>query len=268
MTPIILIHGYPLDHTLWRDVVPLLEKETAVYTPCLPGFGDNPTLPQKPSFDHIADHLLGTYELHQLSTAAIFGMSMGGYVALAFAEKYPEKLAALGLVSSQTGADSEEGRAGRFKMIQKINHEGAKVAAEAIAPKMFAPANAERFKAVVYEGAEKARAQGLTWALEAMANRPDRTGILKNLSVPVAIIHGTEDQIIPAEKAKNLASQLPRSLYTEIPGAGHGSPLEAPEAVAKAILELTRRATSEIPPTTTRKSNLPPITIAPTEHGL
>ena len=269
MTPVILIHGYPLDHTLWRDVVPLLEKHTAVYTPCLPGFGDNPTLPLKASLDHIADYLLGTYELHGLSSATMIGMSMGGYIALAFADKYPDKLSALGLLSSQAAADTEEGRTGRFKMIQKIIEQGPKVAAEAMAGKMFAPANTERFKSVVYEGAEKARTEGLIWALEAMANRPDRTNLLKNLHIPVAIIHGAEDQVIPAEKAKSLASQIPGATYTEIPAAGHGSPLEAPEKVANAILDLARRAhPTRTASTGNRKANLPPITIAPTDRGL
>lgn len=269
MKPVILIHGYPLDHTLWREVTPLLEKETKVYTPCLPGFGDNPVLPSKASMDHAADYLLGTYELHDIESAVMVGMSMGGYVALAFAEKYPDKLAGLGLLSSQAGADGEEARVNRFKLIEKINKEGPSVAADALAMKMFAPANAERLRKVVYEGAEKARVQGLSWALEAMAGRPDRTSVLRNLTIPLSVIHGSEDQIIPLEKAKELVNQIPNASYMEIPGAGHGSPLEKPKEVAEAILDLVRRASnSTISKPGSRKANLPPITIAPGEKGI
>jgi pimeloyl-ACP methyl ester carboxylesterase len=111
---------------------------------------------------------------------------------------------------------------------------------------MFAAANRTKpeLAAVVTVGAEKAGVAGITWALEAMARRPDRSGVLARLTIPVLIVHGVEDQFIPVERARALAERMPGALYLEISGAGHCSPLETPEIVAKGLSELTARVES------------------------
>src|SRR5205823_3719468 len=111
------------------------------------------------------------------------------YVALAFAERHPRQLAGLGLINSQTLADTKETRAGRRTMMEKVRREGTRAATNAALPKLFAPANAAKkdLASFAIHGAEQAGVAGITWALEAMARRPDRTSVLQKLPVPVLL---------------------------------------------------------------------------------
>ena len=243
-TPLVLLHGYPFDHTMWNDVIARFSGD--VLAPDLRGFGGTATGQDEPSLDLMADDVARLLEKQNIPRAIIAGFPMGCYVALSFAERYAARLAGLGLIDSQALADTEEARAGRRAMIERVRTEGASVAAAAAIPKMFASANAIKpeFAAIVRAGAEKAGAPGITWALEAMARRPDRSGVLARLTIPVLIVHGVEDQFIPVERARALAEGMPGALYVEISGTGHCSPLETPEIVAKALGELVARVES------------------------
>src|SRR5947209_17340518 len=125
-------------------------------------------------------------------------------------------------------------------MIEKVRREGTRAATNAALPKLFAPANAAKkdLASFAIHGAEQAGVAGITWALEAMARRPDRTSVLQKLPVPVLLMHSIEDQFIPVDCAHALAERMPQALYIEIAGAGHCSPLESPEIVAKGLSEL------------------------------
>src|ERR1051325_7740467 len=113
--PLVLIHGYPFDHTIWFSTIASLGAHARVIAPDLPGFGRNAVLSgQSPSLEAFADFIAQVLDGNQQETAAIAGMSMGGYVALAFAEKYPARLAGLGMISSQAAADTPETRQGRI----------------------------------------------------------------------------------------------------------------------------------------------------------
>src|SRR5258706_12794557 len=153
-TPLVLLHGYPLDHTMWDQVIARLSGD--VLTPDLRGFGGTPAGPYEQSLDLIADDLARLLEQRNIPGAIVAGFSMGGYVALSFAERYPQRLAGLGLIDSQALADTEEARAGRRAMIERVRREGAGVAAAAAIPKMFAAANRTRpeLAALVRAGAE------------------------------------------------------------------------------------------------------------------
>src|SRR5690606_3168111 len=105
--------------------------------PDLPGFGDDPAENAEPSIDLMADDIAKLLDLHQIPYAVIAGMSMGGYVALAFAERHKQRLAGLGLVSTHPFADTPETQQGRRAMIEKVRHAGTTPALEAVLPKMF-----------------------------------------------------------------------------------------------------------------------------------
>jgi 3-oxoadipate enol-lactonase len=237
--PVVLIHGYPFDHTMWFSTIAVLGSKARVLAPDLPGFGRNPVLRDKPpALEGYADFLSEELARNSYEKALIAGMSMGGYVALAFAEKYPEKVCGLGLLSSQAAEDSSETKAARATTIKKIRSNGVSVVSETIVPKMFADKAPEDLKRYPVEGAEKAGVEGLCWALEAMAKRPDRTAVLKSLTVPVLILHGAHDKIIPASRARALAEECSKAIFVDVPGAGHATPLEAPDAVAGGIVRL------------------------------
>lgn len=273
LPPLILIHGYPLDHTMWKPVVSILGEKTKVIVPDLPGFGDNPVALAEPSIDAMAEDVAKLFEFHNIRRAVVAGMSLGGYVALAFAQRHPERLAGLALISSQAGADSNEAKEARRNLIAKVRREGVQPAVEALQPKLFSSGKESNptFSRYLTDGASKAGVEGICWALEAMAQRPDRTSLLKTLSVPVLILHGTDDKIIPAERARQLAQTVPQENFVELPGVGHASPLESPQAVADALLALLERAEKSIHHTPKRDEHaegLPGITWAPSERGL
>jgi pimeloyl-ACP methyl ester carboxylesterase len=249
--PLVLIHGYPFDHTMWYGVIAALGSGVRVYAPDLRGFGgtDGVAWSSKPSLDVMADDIAAMLDANQCGKAVIAGMSMGGYVALAFAKRHRAKVAGLGLISSQAAADSDEARAARKAMIAKVKANGPRVAAEALLPKLFGDANAKNpvFQEFAITGAEQAGVEGITAALEAMAARPDRTESLKDLEVPILIVHGLEDKLIPVENARALAQMLGPNSFAPVRGAGHATPIEAPDAVAQALLRLVKAAAPAAP---------------------
>jgi 3-oxoadipate enol-lactonase len=247
--PLLLIHGYPFNHTMWFSTIASLGANARVIAPDLPGFGKNPVRnEEKPSMRAYADYLARHLDENQQEHAIVAGMSMGGYVALAFAQKYPDRVLGLGLVSSQAAADSPEAKQARYEMIKKIGANGASVASEAILPKIFSAERGKKpeLKQYPIEGAADAGVEGLCWALEAMAKRQDRTEFLQSLRIPVLIVHGSEDKILPGTKARQLAENCKHPILVELPGVGHASPLEAPDQVAAALARLVHKVREEI----------------------
>jgi pimeloyl-ACP methyl ester carboxylesterase len=240
---LVLIHGYPFDHTMWDHVVNLLDPGIPVLAPDLRGFDGNPPGSQEPSLNVMANDLAELLEQKEITRAVVAGMSMGGYVALALAEIAKARLAGLALVDSQSIADTDEIRQNRRNTIQKIREQGPELAAKTALPKLFAPNNAERPEFVRFPlmGAQRAGIEGLSWALEAMARRPDRTELLQSLKIPILVLHGKQDQFIPAERAVQLAQSIPGTAYVELPDAGHCSPLEDPKGVADALTQFHKR---------------------------
>lgn len=236
--PLLLVHGYPFDHTMWFSTIAALGAQAKVLVPDLPGFG-RADLPagKKPSIDTMADSLLDLLNLHEVEKAIVCGMSMGGYVALAFAERHRIRLAGLGLISSQAAADTPEAREGRKETIRRIRADGPSAAVEGLIPKMFSTRAASNPDLTGYatRGAAAAGVAGLCWALEAMAGRPDRTGVAQDLDLPVLVVHGAEDKIVPGSRARQLAERCLLPIHVEILGAGHATPLEAPDEVAAAL---------------------------------
>src|SRR4051812_37554591 len=114
-TPLVLLHGYPFDHTMWDTVAASLVRE--VIAPDLRGFGQTALGEAEPSIDVMADDIAHLLDHRKFGRAIVAGFSMGGYVALAFAERYPSRLSGLGLINSQALADTEEARAGRRAII-------------------------------------------------------------------------------------------------------------------------------------------------------
>jgi 3-oxoadipate enol-lactonase len=275
--PLLLIHGYPFDHTLWDFVVKELKDDAKIFAPDLPGFGTTPLLQSGPSIDVFADELLDLLNRNDIDRIVIAGMSMGGYIALSFAERYSERLAGLALIATQASADTDEMRQGRRQMIEKVRATGPRTAAEAALGKVFAERNKSKpaLQKFVFDGAEKAGTEGITWALEAMARRPDRIAFLSKIDVPVVVLHGVEDKFIPVERAREMARKIPKAEFIEVTEAGHGLPVlpvEAPREVASALRDLLKDAEHFISHNPREHAhadqNRPGIVWSPTEAGL
>jgi 3-oxoadipate enol-lactonase len=236
-TPVVLLHGFPLCAAIWHEQQRRLGERYRVITPDLRGHGHSPAPPGVYEMDLLARDVLALLDSLKINKAIIMGHSMGGYVTLAAWKLAPERFLALGLVNSQAGADTEEGRQSRAKMADRVAAEGSKVVAEAMLPKLFAadlPADApiiEQVRRMILNTPPA----GIIGSLKGMAARPDSGALLPKISVPVLILAGDKDQIIPPDKAKAMASAIKTATLTTVANAGHMAMLEQPEATTTAI---------------------------------
>jgi len=234
-TPLVLLHGYPLDHHLWDDVAPLLEDAFDLILPDLRGFGESTTVDSPFTMDDYASDIAGLLDQLEIQKAAIVGHSMGGYVALAFAKLYPERVSGLGLVSSQVLADPPDRKEGRYKSAADVSDKGIGGVVETMTPKFTSD---ERLQAFARETMERQQPAAFIGALKAMAERMDSTPLLSSLKFPVVIIHGEADALIPIDRAREVKNAVPHAHLVEVNGAGHMPMMEAKEETAKALKHL------------------------------
>ena len=236
-TPLVLVHGFPLDHHLWDEVVPLLEDTFDVILPDLRGFGESTTIDSPYGMDELASDIAGLLDQLGIQKAAIAGHSMGGYVALAFARLYPNRVSGLGLVSSQVLADPPERKEGRYKSAADVSANGIGSVVETMTPKFTTD---ERLQAYARTSMEHQSPAAYIGALKAMAERADSTPLLAALQVPVVVIHGDADSLIPLDRAREIKAALPQAHLVEISGAGHMPMMEAKEKTAEALRHLAK----------------------------
>ena len=233
--PLVLIHGYPLDHTTWQDVTPLLEKGFDLILPDLRGLGQSSEVESVYTVSDLASDIAGLLDHLKIEKAIVAGHSMGGYVALAFARAYPMRVSGLGLVSSQILADTPEGRDGRYKTAANVAEKGVSVVAEAMTPKLSAD---PRIQTIVRGLIEKQTPAGVIGALKAMAERADSTDLLSMMQFPVVLIHGEADALIPIERARAAEAVVLQSRLFALKDAGHMPMMESPQATVEALKHL------------------------------
>ena len=234
-TPLVLLHGYPLDHHLWDEVAPLLEDTFDLIIPDLRGFGGSSTIDSFYSMEDMASDIAALLDHLGIQKSAIVGHSMGGYVALAFARLYPERVSGLGLVSSQVLSDPEDRKQGRYKSAAEVADKGIASVVETMTPKFTSDARLQEFARKSMEGQQPAAYIG---TLKAMAERVDSTPLLSSLNVPVVVVHGDSDALIPIDRAREVKAAISGAHLVEIPGAGHMPMMESPEKTAEALKHL------------------------------
>ena len=233
--PLVLLHGYPLDHTIWEPLVTLLENDFDLILPDLRGFGESQAVETDFEMADCAADVAGLLDQLDIKKAAVVGHSMGGYVALAFVRAYPGRVLGLGLVSSQVLADSPENKAGRYKQAEAILANGVRDVAESMSAKLTTRPD---LQAWLKESILSQRPEGLAGALRAMAERPDSTPLLAGFDLPFVLVHGLEDALIPVERARSVKAAVPGAHLTEIPQAGHMPMMEDPQKTALALKAL------------------------------
>lgn len=233
--PLLLVHGFPLDHSIWDPLLPFLTDYFDVILPDLPGFGGSDSPGPDPVIETYAAALADLLAGLGLSQAFVAGHSMGGYVALSLARLHPQRLLGLALVASQVLADTPERKAGRYETAEQVARYGARVVAEAMSPKLSAdPAH----RPVLNELILRQRPEEIVGGLHAMAGRPDSSLIFSSLRVPLVLIHGQADALIPVERAREAAQMAPHAVLVELPAAGHMPMLESPAETAAALRRL------------------------------
>jgi len=234
-SPLVLLHGFPLDHNLWDDVVPMLEDTFDLIIPDLRGFGESETVDTPYTMDDYASDIAGLLDQLNIQRAAIVGHSMGGYVALAFARLYPERVSGLALVASQAPADPPERKEGRYKSAADVAANGISSVVETMTPKFTADPS---LQARTREIMEKQQPIAYIGALKAMAERIDSTPLLSTFGFPVVIVHGDADALIPVDRGREVRDAIPGSLYIELKDVGHVPMLEDAKETAEVLKRL------------------------------
>jgi len=234
-TPLVLIHGYPLDHTIWNPVVPLLEPDFDLILPDLRGFGQSGAVRTRYLLTDMAADLAALLDFLKIKKAVIAGHSMGGYIALAFARCYPSRLCGLGLLASQANADPPEKKVVRYQMADRVEASGVGEVAESMPALLTANTD---LQAALKQLILRQPREGVAGALRAMADRSDSTDILSTFDFPVAVIHGLTDKIVPIERARDVRAAVKKGSLVEIEGVGHMPMMEAPQVTADALKTL------------------------------
>ncbi len=233
--PLVLVHGYPLDHTIWNEVLPLLERDFDVVLPDLRGFGQSQVVESQFQMSDMAADIAGLLDHLGIEKAVIAGHSMGGYISLAFARAYPERMSGLDLVASQALADPPERKRGRYEAAAEIMKSGVGAVAESMPGKLTPD---ERVQALVRSLIARQSPAGLAGALKAMAERDDSTSALSNFDFPVVVIHGEADELIPIQRAQEIKAFIPHATLMELSGVGHMPMLENPWVTATTLRSL------------------------------
>lgn len=239
--PVVFIHGFCEDLTMWEDFIPMLPQHQYILID-LPGFGKSEAIDDTGIEDmadvvkHLLDHL-------EIQKAVVIGHSMGGYVSLAFAKKYESRLIGLGLFHSHPYADSDDKKTDRTKQSDFIENYGSAHYVKQLVPKLF-PEPFVRFNQFLIDKlvhrANRFPAEGLRNGLHAMRDRNDQTETLAKIQVPVLFIVGKKDGTMTSEQGINQTVIPKRSMIKIFPEVGHMGMFEAPRKTAGAVREFLK----------------------------
>jgi 3-oxoadipate enol-lactonase len=237
--PIVFVHAFPLDRSMWAPQVGALVRQGRCIAPDLRGFGTSPPAPPY-SMDQYADDVAALLEALGARPAVVVGVSMGGYIAFALWRRHRATVRALVLADTRAGADTDEGREKRRRLIEVARSRGSGTVAEMQIGSMVGETTRQRRPEVV----ETVRAmmaaapvEGIVGALEAMMARPDSTPTLATIAVPTLIVVGEEDTLTPPADAQAMHAQIRGSRLEVIAQAGHICNLERPAAFTHIVSE-------------------------------
>lgn len=239
---VLLLHAFPLSGAMWRQQVEALRDSYRVIAPDLRGFGGSDAPPGPYPMEQLADDTAALLEYLGVERATIVGLSMGGYIALAFWRRHRDKVAALVLADTRAGADSEEGRAGREANARLAEEQGAGAIADKLIPGLVAPGAGQAVRDELRALITANSSTGIAGALRGMAARADSSADLTGIAVPTLVIVGAEDGLTPVAEANLLHQGIAGSSVAQVPEAGHLSNLEQPEVFSRLLRAFLDRA--------------------------
>ena len=227
-TGLLLLHGFPLDASMWSPQLAALRGEVAVVAPNFPGFGDTPLSGEVSTMDEGAERAMADVEAAGLDRVVVCGVSMGGYVAFAFWRKFRDRVAGLVLANTRPGADDEAGRERRRALAERVRSEGVGFLVDSPPPLLSADAPAELWSQVKSIIAAQSP-DAIAAASLGMAERSDSTNDLPGIDVPTLVVTASADTLIPPEATSPMADQIPGAQLEVIEGVGHICNLQAPQ---------------------------------------
>jgi pimeloyl-ACP methyl ester carboxylesterase len=237
--PLLLVHGFPLDHSMWGAQIEAFSRTHRVLAPDLRGFGASDVTAGTVTMADMADDLARLLEALVVAEPVVLcGLSMGGYVGWQFWRRHAAKLERLILCDTRAASDTREVARGRELMAAQVEQEGAGVAADALLGKLFAPQTCrqrpellEITRQVILSTASAAIAA----AQRGMAQRPDMTSVLPMINTPTLLLGGQYDSISPPQEMEAISRAMPSAEFVLIDQAGHMAPVEQPDEVNAAI---------------------------------
>ncbi len=237
--PVVFLHGFPHDRSLWSPQLGALMDRCRCIAPDMRGFGESAV--QGPyTMNRYADDVVALLDALHIERAVVTGLSMGGYVAFALWRRHRSRIRALVLADTRAGADNTEGRAKRRAMIDTVRAEGMEPIVDAQVTGMLGKTTREKHPELadsVRRMLARAPAEGVIGALEAMIGRPDSTETLPTIDVPTLIVVGDEDVLTPPKEARAMHEGIRGSRLEVLAGAGHLSNLERPAAFNHVVSE-------------------------------
>ena len=236
---LLLIHGYPLDRSIWAHQVATLSGWKRI-APDLRGLGISDTPEGGYSMAAYADDMARLLDRLRLDKAVVAGLSMGGYIAFEMLRRHRNRVAGLILADTRADADTDDAKRARDEAAELAQEKGAAAIAERMIPRLVGrstqqtqPQMVERLREII----GRASVPGIVGALRAMRDRADSTPLLASIDVPTLVVVGQEDELTPPALAKAMTEAIPSAAMTTIPGAGHVTCLEAPTAVSRVLAE-------------------------------
>jgi pimeloyl-ACP methyl ester carboxylesterase len=231
--PLVLLHAFPLSSAMWLAQREALAETCRVITPDQRGFGGSELGDDAPSLDACADDVARLLDRLELDQVVLGGLSMGGYVAMAFLRRHADRAAALLLADTKASADPEPARANRERIAQAVLEDDSTVLVDDVLPSLLGattvasrPIVSGRVRGLV----QAAPGPAVAWAQRAMAARPDSFDTLRAFDRPALVVVGDEDQLSPVADAQAMADALPQARLAVLPEAGHLTAVETPEA--------------------------------------
>ncbi len=245
--PLVFLHAFPFSRLMWRPQVETFRDVARVITPDLRGFGGTQGGSGPPSIDAMADDVAALLDARGVpGPVTILGLSMGGYVALSFAAKFPDRVRALVLSDTRAEGDDDAAKAKRDAQIELVTSKGTRALVDTLVPAMVS----SKSEAVVAELLAIASIQsplGIAKALAALRDRPDRLSFLPSIKARTLVVVGEEDTVTPKAFAETLAREIPNAELAVIAGAGHIASLERPKEWNDAVRLFLARVSEGVP---------------------
>jgi len=243
---IVLLHGFCGSSHYWHKMCSRLSDNYRLIMPQLRGHGETSVPNGIYTMETMADDIAALMNELQIGKAVMLGHSLGGYVTLAFADSYEDRLSGFGLIHSTASSDSEEMMRKRMQDIDAIREAGMAAYMRDIVPKLFSESRLDKLdeevERVIAIG-EKMNPEGAIRTLKGMMVRPDRSKVLSNASFPVLMVAGTDDEVIPPDASFCLSDEHESETTFEYPhtseisfeNVGHMSLIEVPDQLARVI---------------------------------
>jgi pimeloyl-ACP methyl ester carboxylesterase len=237
--PVLLVHAFPLDHSMWDAQIAALASRHRVIAPDLRGFGQSSVSDGTVTMEQFADDLAGLLDGMGVSEPVVFcGLSMGGYIGWQFYRKHAGRVRAMILCDTRAVADTPEARAARVEMIGRVLHEGPEPVAQTMIPKLLASstiASHPEIVANVHRMIVANDPRGIAAAARGICERSDATALLPEIRCPCLVVVGKFDAISTIEEMRSIAVKIPGAKLVTIAGAGHLTPVEQPAQTTAAI---------------------------------